>query len=359
MSHELQERYSKLVLAKLRKALKLKDGIVFNNDYMGDPKAGAVKIVQRDGEVSVADYDTVNGMSLTSSSTAYVTLNINKDKAVNEIIDGYEASAVPDNLYADRLDSAAYSLAKQIDTDGAAELVGNGTAVNIATLTTSNIYATVVDQRTALSKANIEFDNRYLLVTPDTLALILKCEEFIKASDLGDAVVQSGAVGRIAGFTVYEWNDTTANLAMIAGHPRYATRVREWSHPIRLVDLDGDSLYVGASAIKGRMVYAHKVLRNVGVRAVFVPTTIALTATALTGSDAGKYTIVASATDSGTLKYKVITDGVLTPYGTADTGFTSFTSGTTKITAASGNVIEIGEFNGDSKLIASGHYVVA
>ena len=41
MAHELQERYSSLILAKLRKELVLKDGIVFNNDYEGDPVAGA------------------------------------------------------------------------------------------------------------------------------------------------------------------------------------------------------------------------------------------------------------------------------------------------------------------------------
>lgn len=49
MAHELQERYSALVLAKLRKLLVLKDGVVFNNDYEGDPKSGAAKIPVRDG----------------------------------------------------------------------------------------------------------------------------------------------------------------------------------------------------------------------------------------------------------------------------------------------------------------------
>ena len=42
MAHESQERYSELVLAKLRNELVLKDGVVFNNDYDGDPAAGAV-----------------------------------------------------------------------------------------------------------------------------------------------------------------------------------------------------------------------------------------------------------------------------------------------------------------------------
>lgn len=61
MAHEKQERYSSLILAKVRKLLRLKDGIVFNNDYEGDPVAGAVKIPVRDDEVVVSDYDTANG----------------------------------------------------------------------------------------------------------------------------------------------------------------------------------------------------------------------------------------------------------------------------------------------------------
>ena len=37
-AHEHQERWSKLVLAKLRDTLVLKDGVVFNNDYEGKQK---------------------------------------------------------------------------------------------------------------------------------------------------------------------------------------------------------------------------------------------------------------------------------------------------------------------------------
>ena len=85
MAHEAQVRYSDLVLAKLRAELVLSDGFVFNNDYEGDPKAGAVKIPSRDTEVTVSDYDKANGISATTGSTGYVTLVIDKDKAVNEV----------------------------------------------------------------------------------------------------------------------------------------------------------------------------------------------------------------------------------------------------------------------------------
>lgn len=271
MAHEHQERYSALVLAKLRNELKLKDGVVFNNDYEGSPTAGSVKIPVRDEEVAVSDYDKANGIAPTMGTTTYAPLLITKDKAINEIIDGYDAAAVPDNLIADRLDSGSYSLANQMDKDGATVLIAGATRVNLTTeLDQTNVYDNIVDLRTRMSKANIPDDGkRYLLVVPDVYAYILKCAEFIPASDLGDEVKQTGAVGKIAGFLVIEWNDTTENLKMIAGHPKFATRAKEWAVPVKIQDLSGSGKYIGASAVQGRMVYDHKVLRSLAILAVF------------------------------------------------------------------------------------------
>lgn len=340
MAHALQERYSKLVKAKVRKELKLKDGVVFNNDYEGSPTAGAVKIPVRDTEVAVSDYDKANGITAGTGTTTYETMTIDKDKAVNEIIDGYDAAAVPDNLVADRLDSAGYALAAQMDTDGGTVLVAGATTVNVELLTKDNVYDKIVDIRTAMSKANIPDDGkRYLLVVPDTMALVLKSPEFIKASDLGDTVVQTGAVGKIAGFLVIEWNDSTANLAMLAGHPRFATRAEEFSVPIHIQDINGSGKYIGASAVQGRDVYAHKVLRSVAIRAVYTPgaITIALAAGATAGT-----TIATVTGNAGTLKYKVNPASRATyDLATATYGGTALTSGTTEIAVAAGDVIEV------------------
>ena len=51
-------------------------------------------------------------------SGSYDTLVIDKDYAVNEVIDGYDAAAVPDNIVANRLDAAGEGLALQINSDG-------------------------------------------------------------------------------------------------------------------------------------------------------------------------------------------------------------------------------------------------
>lgn len=362
MSHELQTRYSDLVLAKLRKELVLSDGLVFNNDYEGDPASGLVKIPVRDTEVAVSDYDKANGITATNGSTSYVDLPINKDKAVNELIDGYDAEAVPDNLIADRLDSAGYSLAATIDNDGASALLGDSTAVNIAQLTTLNVYDTIVDLRTAMSKAKIPNDGkRYLLVTPDTMAMILKSAEFISASSLGDDVKQNGVVGKIAGFLVKEWNDSTANLAMLAGHPRFATRVNGWKVALRVQDLNESGKFIGACAVQGRNVYAHKVLRSTAIRAVYAPGSLTASLAAATGDSAsGKTVVTVTAGNTGTTYAYKVNPSERATFDMTSSAYngTSLTSGTTAISVSAGDIIEIVNLS-SSKVKAVAYLTVA
>lgn len=266
MAHTAQDRYSSLVDIKLRDTLVKRDNVVFNTRYEGTPTAGAVKIPVRDTEVTVADYDKQTGANMTHGDTSYITLTISKDKAVNELIDGYDAASVPDDLFADRLDSAAYSLALQLEKDATAELETNGTALTSTTaLNASTVYPSIVDARTQLSKSKIPTERRWLLVSPDVYALLLICPEFIKASDLGDAVVQTGAVGKVAGFTVYEDTTLGAKTEFIAGHPDWCTRVTEWKKDVALVDLKGSGKYIGASAVQGRYIYDHKITKKAAV----------------------------------------------------------------------------------------------
>lgn len=256
---ELSTRYAKLVDTKVRALLALKDGVIFNNRYEGDAKAGAVK-VRKTGAAEVQEYDRVNGVNLTQGASEYINILVDKDVAINELIDGFEAAAVTDSMVADRLDEATYAMALTLDVDGAAELVTGGTAFGDTTaITADTAYDVAVDARTTLSKLGVPNDGkRYIVVAPDAYAAMLKSPEFIKASNLGDAVVQTGAIGRIAGFNVYESANLGAGVEFVAGHPNYATRVNEWNVGIAVNDIK-DGKHIGSSAVQGRKVYAHKV----------------------------------------------------------------------------------------------------
>jgi hypothetical protein len=266
MPHIARERYSELVDAKLRATIVKRVGVICNNRYEGTPKAGAVKVPVRDTEVAVADYNKKTGSTMTHGDTSYLTVTIDKDKAVNELIDGFDVESVPGDLVADRLDSAGYSLALQMEQDASAELTTGGTALDdTAALTKSTIYEKIVDARTKLSTAHVPTEDRWLLVSPDVYALLLKSPEFIKASDLGDAVVQTGAVGRVAGFNVFEDTTLGENVEFVAGHPNWFTRIEEWTEPVAVNDLKGSGTFIGACAVQGRKVYAHKVTKAAAI----------------------------------------------------------------------------------------------
>lgn len=259
--HELQERYSNLVLAKLRKTAIFIS--LFNRRYEGTPTAGSVKIPVRDTEVAVGDYDKNNGGDLGFSATTYKPLLIDKDKYVNELIDGYEAQAVPDNLVADRLDSAGYSMGISLDAELVTLLTTQGTAsANTTALTKSTIYESIVGEVAKLKKKGLRVNEMWLAVTNDTYALLLTSPEFIRASDLGDKVVQNGQVGRIAGLDVYETNNIpdSENVEYIIGNNVYCHFVDEWMVPVGINDLK-DGKHIGASAVQGRRVYGDMISR--------------------------------------------------------------------------------------------------
>lgn len=259
--HEAQERYSSLVLAKLRKTTIFTP--LFNRRYEGTPTAGAVKIPVRDTEVSVGDYDKSTGGTLGTGTTTYQTLPIDKDKYVNELIDGYDAAAVPDNLVADRLDSAGYAMGVSLDSELINLLATKGTAsANTTALTKSTIYESIVDEVAKLKKQGLKVNELWLAVTNETYALLLKCPEFIRASQLGDNVVQNGQVGRIAGLNVYETNNIpdSAKVEYIIGNNVFCHFVDEWKVQVAVNDLK-DGSHIGASAVQGRRVYGHAISR--------------------------------------------------------------------------------------------------
>ena len=273
MAHASQERYSALVDAKLRATLVTRDNTIFNNRYEGSPKAGKVKIPVRDTEVAVKAYDKASGVDADAGTTTYLDLDIDNDEAVNEIIDGFDAASVPDGITAERLDSAGYSMALSIDKKSIEALQGAAGANISATktaCTASTAYKEALAAKRTLSRNGVPQAGRWMIVSPEYLEILMQDDRFIKQGDLSQQLVQTGAVGQIAGFAVYESNnmdfENTTRVAskkttteFICGHPNWCHRVMEWQTPVHLQDLGGCGKYIGASAVQGRKVYGIKV----------------------------------------------------------------------------------------------------
>lgn len=267
MAHELQERYSGMVDEKLRATLVTKDNLIFNTRYEGNPKAGVVKVPVRDTEVEVKEYDKVKGVDITESTTSYFDLPIDNDEAVNELVDGYDASAVPDGIVAERIDSAGYSLGLSIDAKSIKALettAGVTIASSKTAVTETTAYKQVLAAKRAQSRTGVPHSGRWLIASPEFMEMLLQDDHFVRQGDLSQQLVMQGAVGKIAGYTVFESNNTMfedtelvsgkkTTTEFICGHPNWCHRVQEWSVPVELKPLSNN--YIGASAVQGRKVY--------------------------------------------------------------------------------------------------------
>jgi len=276
MAHELQVRYSKLADIREKAQLVTKDNVIFNTRYEKDPVAGTIKIPVR-GAANIRAYNKATGLNLEETDTAYITVTLDHDVAMNELIDGFDAAAVPDDVVADRIEAGADGFANTLDVEGLLELAKNGSVTTGNALTKSTVYDEAINARTALSKASLPLNGRYVIVTPEVYSLMLKDSNFVKASDLGQKIVETGAVGQIGGLNVYESvnlgayeveeDGTTYTIEpqIVAGHPNCATRVEEWAVGVHVQDLSGSGKYIGACAVQGRKVFTHKVTNKDGI----------------------------------------------------------------------------------------------
>lgn len=363
MANELQVRYATMIDARMRANLVTLDGganPVFNTRYEGDPKAGAVKIPVRDAEVKVQGYDKVTGAPLTTSSTSYLTVTDFNDVSVNELIDGYDAAAVPDNIVADRLESAGYAGQAELDTDSLETLSAQGTGNADTTATVStNAYDRFVDARTTMSNANVPAAGRWAIVTPTVYGELLKdTTNFIKQGDLSQQLVEQGYIGMIAGFAVKESSNLPDGVEYICGHADWCHRIREWVVLPHVQDLNGDGMHIGASAVQGRWVYKHKVSKAAAVYVKFINS---LTITSVAGATAGTTaaTVLPALTEGNTYKFKTSTAATIPQYGAATTsGYTAW-NGTADITAVTGNKLVIVEVDANGLVVKAGSVVVA
>lgn len=264
-THELQERYAQTILKLLRRKNIVRN--LAGRDYEGSPQAGAVKIPVRDAEVAVSNYDVVTGASLATSATEYLSVLVDKNVAVNELIDGYEAAAVPDNLIAQRLDSAAYSLASNAEADFIAELVTNGTGeTSTVALTDETAYDAISASVGELLKLGVEIDTIKIIISTDTETKLLTDVKYTNtASQIGSDRVMAGVISMIRGAEVYRSNKLGADKEFMVFSTDYAQAGDEWVVAPVLNDLR-DGVHIGASALQGRWVYFNKLTRAVGAR---------------------------------------------------------------------------------------------
>lgn len=263
-THATQERYANTIVKLMRKQFNIRNE--FSRDYEGDPTSGAVNVPTRNNDIKLSDYDIKNGIELSHSATDYLPILIDQQKAINELVDGYEASAVPDNLKAQRLESAAYVTGKALEESAIKALIDGGTiATDTTALTESTVYKKIATMVKNLKARGISTDELRIAIDANTELLLLTDEKFANsAGSLGAELIRNGVIGRINGVQTKPNYLLPDGIECIVYAVPWCQAIDEWKVAPKFVDL-ADGKHISASALQGRMVYKDVVTNKLAV----------------------------------------------------------------------------------------------
>lgn len=264
-THKRRETYATEVLAMAKAQVNIYED--FSTDYEIDGATGAIKVPTRDATVTISDYDILNGVSLTQSATDYVDLPVDKNYAINELIDGYEAEAVPDNIRANRIEAAGYSLGLKKENMAITALVSNGTTSSDTTaLTEQTVYKKIATEVKNMKARNMDVSQMRIVVDAETELLLLTDEKFANtSSQLGAELIREGVIGKINGVPVKTNYLLPNNVEFIIYDKRFIQKYEVWAVEPTINNL-ADGKHIGASALQGREVGGLKVTNALGVQ---------------------------------------------------------------------------------------------
>ena len=239
----------------------------FSTDYEKDPDTGQINVPTRNGEVKVTDYDIKNGIELNLSETDYLPLPVAKDYGCNELIDGYEAAAVPDNIRAQRIESAGYAIGMKKENMAIEALKKGTVSSDTAALTEANVYKKIATEIKKIKKRGMKPAYMRVALSSETELLLLTDEKFSNtASTLGAELVREGVIGKVAGVaTKPNYLLDEEGIDFVIYDKRFCQKYEIWKKEPSINDL-ADGKHIGASALQGRQVGGLMVTNALGVQ---------------------------------------------------------------------------------------------
>ena len=204
-------KFSKIVIQNLDQINVARQ--LASREFEGDLTENSTVKVRTLGNVAMAPYAKLGGINYQDLSPALESFTVSDAQVFAFRVDDIDIRQNDINA----LDAYAKRAAVALNNTVESKILSQYTAANAANqitgaggaalvLDTTNVYATIVKARAALSKQNVPTVDRYLVVDPDTISLLLEAPQFTRSTNAGDQVVANGVVGRIAGFDVYESN---------------------------------------------------------------------------------------------------------------------------------------------------------
>lgn len=205
--------------------------------------AGAIKLPNMSAGTA-GTYTPGSTFTPSDVTLAYTTLNINKYVHWAFVIDRVEELQATPELIPAAVTEHVAAMATAVDADvltlhdqciTANAITGASSAP--LDLDTANIYELIVDAGKRLTKANAPLQGRWIVVSPEVHARLLKDKDhFINVADLGNTVVTTarfgtpavetpGLIGRISSMDVYlsnslETASSGANIYLMYGQGR-------------------------------------------------------------------------------------------------------------------------------------------
>lgn len=264
-THKSQEKYTSEIVPLIRQEFSIRND--FSRDYEGDPTVGAVKIPTRNGDIKLSDYDILNGIEMTQSATDYIDILIDQEKAFSELIDGYEADVVPDNIRAQRLESAGYMVGKALEESAINALATGGTiAEDVTPLTKKDVYEKIAKEVNNMKKRGIKPAEMRIAISADTELLLLTDDKFANTSGtLGAELVREGVIGKVAGIATKPCYLLPESVEFVIYAKRWCQSIDAWKAETAINPIQ-DGKHVKASALQGRMVYKDVVTNALAVQ---------------------------------------------------------------------------------------------
>jgi len=264
-THKSQEKYTNEIVPLIRQEFSIRND--FSRDYEGDPVVGIVKVPTRNADIQLSDYDILNGITMTQSATDYLDIPVDQEKAFSELIDGYEAETVPDNIRAQRIESAGYVVGKALEESAINALVEGGTVSEDTTpLTTNDIYSKIAKEVSNMKKRGIKVSEMRIAISADTELLLLTDEKFANtASTIGAELVREGVIGKVAGVATKPCYLLPEDVEFIIYAKRWCQSIDAWKAETEINPIQ-DGKHVKASALQGRMVYKDTVTNALAVQ---------------------------------------------------------------------------------------------
>lgn len=286
MSFVGKTEFGKVLAAKLRSQLVV-DGL-FAREYKGDALGVAVKTPMTDDDTLSSDYDGANisNNTVTYLNNTYVTTTINHHPFVNKYIPGFNLTTASWDAKAGAVESAAYSMAKAMNTAAITVLIkaaqgkdeaGNsygssdpryqkaGSIIAYAT----DFYTTLATMGGKMTDAGVPMEDRYCIVNGTGQALVLASSLAVKYGQ-DEQAVNGGVIAELCGFKIKVSNLVTGtatatgagsatNILAVCGHPAFGINPADYEEEPTLVSGNFSQNTVGGVFVKALAHFAYDV----------------------------------------------------------------------------------------------------